>query len=245
MLKNAILTIFILFILSSCSQKFDQSVPSPHNISNIETIIKDKVIEYKIVANDRLFIELYKYPNISTTRNKGIRVNTDGNISLPLINTVHVGGLTQPNAIKLLESKFKKYLKHPHIYLEVLNKRCYVLGEVNNAGIINLDKENMTIMEAITFAKDFTVWASKEDIMVVTHDKENHIVIRKVDMTNFETLAKFNVIIKPNDIIYVKANRWKKYKIFTTNILSPFTDITKLLSPFLSIKYLWQSAPTY
>jgi len=239
--RNLVLSIFILFFLSSCSQKFNQTLFSTKKSPQIESIISDKTIEYKILPNDRLKVELYKYPNISTSSGNGILVSSDGNISLPLINRVHIGGLTQPEAIKLLENKFKKYLKHPHIYLEVLNKRCYVLGEVNKAGIINLDKENMTIIEAVSFAQDFTVWALKDDVMVVSHDENNHIVIRRIDMTSFETLAKSNIMIKPNDIIYVKANRWKTYKIFTSNVLSPFTDISKILSPFLSIKYLWQT----
>ena len=245
MFRNLVLSIFMLLLLSSCSQKFNQTLFITKKPPQIESIISDKTIEYKILPNDRLKVELYKYPNISTSASNGILVSSDGNISLPLINSVHIGGLTQPDAIKLLESKFKKYLKYPHIYLEVLNKRCYVLGEVNSVGIINLDKENMTIIEAISFAKDFTVWALKDDVMVVSHDENNHIIIRRIDMTSFETLAKSNIIIKPNDIIYVKANRWKTYKIFTTNVLSPFTDISKILSPFLSIKYLWQTTPSY
>jgi len=237
--KNKFLYILEILLLSSCSQKFNQTLFKTDKSPQIESIISDKTIEYKILPNDRLSIELYKYPNISTSGDKGILVNSDGNISLPLIDRVHIGGLTQPDAIILLETKFKKYLKHPHVYLEVLNKRCYILGEVNKAGIINLDKENLTIVEAISFANDFTVWALKDDIMVVSHDKDNHIVIRRIDMTSFETLAKSNIMIKPNDIIYVKANKWKTYKMFTENVLSPFTDITKILSPFISIKYLW------
>jgi len=205
-------------------------------------------IEYRILPQDRLQIMLYKDPNqesISSSNElgesmskNGILVNAAGYIILPLIGKVKVAGLTQTQASDKITKMYKKYLNTPSIYLEVLNKRIFVLGEVNKPGVIPLDKEKMTLFEAIAHAGDVTDYGQKNKITVVSNIPGHGMQMRTVDITDFDHMKYADLMLRPNDIVYVRPDSWKQYKVASGEFTAPFETITKIASPFVTIKYL-------
>lgn len=64
-------------------------------------------------------------------------VLSDGTLNLPWIGTVKIQGLTLPEATKLLENKYRRFIKDPLITLNVVAPRplkVAVIGEVNRPG---------------------------------------------------------------------------------------------------------------
>jgi len=197
-------------------------------------------IDYRILKNDRVAINIYQHPDLipPTLIQSGILVDSSGNVSLPLVHRVHLAGLTQSQAARVLERRYAKYLKNPALNLEVLNKRIYVLGEVKKPGPVKVDKEYMTILEALAFAGDLTDNAIRDRIIIVSRDSSGHMTMRKLNLTNFEALKSSNIIIKPNDIIYVQPNGAKEFEIASKNITAPLRFIGALVSPFAAVKTL-------
>jgi polysaccharide export outer membrane protein len=215
-------------------------------VNNIKTTAAS--IEYRILPQDRLQIMLYKDPNQesmagsnelgeSMSKN-GILVNAAGYITLPLIGKVKVSGLTQTQAADKITKMYKKYLNTPSVYLEVLNKRIFVLGEVNKPGVIPLDKEKMTLFEAIAHAGDVTDYGQKNKITVVSNIPGHGMQMRTVDITDFDHMKYADLMLRPNDIVYVRPDSWKQYKVASDEFTAPFETITKIASPFVTIKYL-------
>ncbi|MEA3418053.1 MAG: polysaccharide biosynthesis/export family protein [Campylobacterota bacterium] len=196
--------------------------------------------EYKIHALDRLSVVIYQYPELTPTEmnEKGILVDSQGYIALPLIHKVKVAGYTQSGAARMLESRYKKYLTDPALNLEVLNKRAYVLGEVNKPGVVVLDNEYMTVLQAIANAGDLTDAAQRNEVYVVSDSGREHVTMRRVDLTSFSAMQNSNMVIKPNDIIYVSPNKWKSFRVASDDFTSPFVTITKIAAPFVTLKYL-------
>jgi len=205
-------------------------------------------IEYHILAQDRLDVMLYKDPDQNSlvslqelgqsVRKEGILVNKNGMVTLPLIGKVKVAGLTQSQAADRITSRYKKYINTPSVYLEVLNKRLFVLGEVKKPGVVNIDKEKMTLFEALAFAGDLTDSAVRDNIVILSADKYGKMAIRKVDLTHFDTMKYSELMLRPNDIVYVKPNSWKAFKVASDDYTSIFSTIGKIAAPFVSIKYL-------
>jgi polysaccharide export outer membrane protein len=204
-------------------------------------------IEYKILPQDRLHIVLYKDPNqesIGTGKlgesmsDKGILVNAAGYIRLPLIGKVKVAGLSQTQAADKITKMYKKYLNTPSVYLEVLNKKIFVLGEVNKPGVISLDKEKMTLFEALAQAGDITNYGQKDKISIVSHIPGKGMVMRSVDITDFDNIKYADLMLRPNDIVYVRPDSWKKFKVASDEFITPFEVISKIAAPFVTIKYL-------
>jgi polysaccharide export outer membrane protein len=205
-------------------------------------------IEYKILPQDRLKVILYKDPAQITVEStsqigedinpSGVLVNASGYIKLPLIGKIKVAGLTQTQASDKIEHLYEKKLTDPSVYVEILNKRLIVLGEVHNQGVVKLDKEKMTLFEAIAFAGGLTDDAIRNDIVILSPTSKTGMHLRHVDLTNFDKMQYASLMLRPNDVIYVRPNEWKKFKVASGNYVSPFAAIGSVISPFATLKYL-------
>lgn len=239
----------ILFLLAGCTGNSDYELMQTKSQDTQTTKVTDKSIEYRILPQDRLEISLYKDPTqgaevVTNTElgqsmsQKGILVNTAGYISLPLIGKIKVAGLTQTQAADRITEQYKKYLNTPSVYVEVLNKRLFVLGEVKNPGVVKIENEKMTLFEALANAGDLTDSAMRNEIMILSNSPVKGMQLRKVDLTNFDTMNYASLMLRPNDIVYVKPDGFKEFKVASDNYTSPFETITKLAAPFVTLKYL-------
>ena len=111
------------------------------------TTVTDRSIEYRILPQDRLEVSLYKDPAQSSDgmgsnelgqlmNRNGILVNAAGYISLPLIGTTKVAGLSQSQAARKITREYKKYLNTPSVYVEMMNKRLSICNHRQNCGTI-------------------------------------------------------------------------------------------------------------
>jgi len=243
MKRDFTIVLLFIFTFTACNQgRSDYELLQSQNIVKNEKKKKLENIEYKIVTQDRLSIVIYQYPEITPTKmnEKGILVDSQGYISLPLIHRVKIAGYTQSDAARMLEEKYKKYLTDPSLNIEVMNKRAYILGEVKKAGVIRLENETMSVIQAVATAGGLTDSAQRDQVFVITHDGDNTMRMRRIDLTSFTVLQASNLLIKPNDIIYVQPNKWKSFRVASDDFTSPFETIAKVASPFVTLKYLTQ-----
>ena len=249
MLKTkSILLLGVVFLLVGCAGNKDYALVQSKSENTQTTRVTDRSIEYRILPQDRLEISLYKDPaqasegvsnELGQSMNeKGILVNATGYITLPLIKKIKVSGLSQSQAADRITAQYKKYMNTPTVYVEVLNKRIFVLGEVKTPGVVKLDKEKMTLFEAIANAGDLTDSAVRNEIMILSNSPTRGMQMRKVDLTNFDTMNYASLMLRPNDIVYVKPNDWKAFKVASDDYTSPFVTITKIAAPFVTLKYL-------
>ena len=213
-----------------------QPVFTPPQFNNIR-------FKYKIVPNDRASIIVYKHPELSSTTllgrssDRGILIDSEGYIRLPLVKSIHVEGLSQTEAQEKIEDAFKKYLKSPDIYFEILNKRAYVIGEVNSPGEIELLNEKLTLLQILSKAGDLKDSADKTKIMILRSGKDK-INSEIVNLVDFNSLKMANLMIKPNDIVYVLPTDMRLFNK-KVNEISPIVRlIGSILSPFITLKML-------
>jgi polysaccharide export outer membrane protein len=246
---RSIVWIGVLLLLSGCAGKSEyQLLQTQKSEMQPSYRVTDRSIEYRILPQDRLEVILYKNPEQNAVaslqelgqkmNSNGILVNASGYITLPLINKVKVAGLTQTQAADRITREYKKYLNTPSVYLEVLNKRIFVLGEVKKPGVVKLDKEKMTLFEALAFAGDLTDSAVRNNIIIISHTAQNGMQMRRVDLTNFDTMHYAGLMLRPNDIVYVQPNNWKEFKVASDDVTSIFESVSKVASPFVTLKYL-------
>ncbi|MFT7824904.1 MAG: polysaccharide biosynthesis/export family protein [Sulfurimonas sp.] len=250
MSKKVIITIMgLLLFINGCSESSNYKLMQTKDAeSKKPTKVTSQSIEYRILPQDRLNIILYKNPEQSAAvamqdlgqnmNSEGVLVNASGYIAMPLIGKIKVAGLTQTQAADSITSAYKKYLRTPSVYLEVMNKRIYVLGEVKKPGVVKLDKEKMTLFEALAFAGDLEDSAVRDNIIIVSNDPRKGLVMRSVDLTDFDTMNYAELMLRPNDIVYVQPDGWKEFRVASTNLTAPFETISKIASPFVTIKYL-------
>ncbi|HXR75453.1 MAG TPA: polysaccharide biosynthesis/export family protein [Bryobacteraceae bacterium] len=85
---------------------------------------------------------------------KPMRIDAKGELTLPLIGTVHAGGLTIPQLETLLNSRLSVFVKHPQLIVSVSEYQSQpvsVVGAVNNPGIHQIQGRK-TIVEMLSLA---------------------------------------------------------------------------------------------
>jgi len=250
-MKYLYLFVLILFLSSCSSKSFTLFQGEP---CKTETLKTDINFENKIAPKDRLSIEVTNIynqsglgmfqnqtnqPSVASSSilnsNSGFLVGSDGKVFLPLLGYVHLAGLTPSQASEKLTKAYKKYLKQPFVKVSILNQRIYVLGEVNKPGVVPVLNETMTIYEAIARSGDFTDYA-KRDTIKILNTKDHKI--RTLDMTSLKMLSSSNIILKPNDIVYVQPRDMKGFNVGVKETLPILQAISQAITTFASIKYL-------
>jgi len=185
--------------------------------------------EYRIQPHDRLSIDVFQEPDLTA---KGILVDSRGNVILPLLNTVRLGGLTQPQASRKLTRLYARYLKHPSVRVESLDKRAYVVGEVGSPGALPLPNEQTALLQAIAERGGFKDTANRARIVVMRNvGKGSRADV--VDLTNATSLSYAGMMIRPGDIVYVPPTSMKNFEV---NIGRIFKIASYVLSPFAYYK---------
>ncbi|HXJ13653.1 MAG TPA: polysaccharide biosynthesis/export family protein [Candidatus Limnocylindrales bacterium] len=93
-------------------------------------------------------------PELTDVSNKPVRIDGEGNIQVPLAGSVHVAGLTSPQAEKELDKVLSKYIKSPQVAVNVVEVRSQpvsVLGAVNSPGVHQV-QGHKTILEMLASA---------------------------------------------------------------------------------------------
>ena len=90
--------------------------------------------------------------------------------------------------------------------IRFLNFRITVLGEVKNPTVINVPNEKISLLEAIGLAGDLTIYAKRDNVLVIREENGNKI-IKRIDLNSDELLSSPFYYLKSNDIVYVEPDK--------------------------------------
>ncbi|MCP4979130.1 MAG: polysaccharide export protein [Gammaproteobacteria bacterium] len=146
--------------------------------------------EYRLAAGDRVKVVVFGHDDLSGE----YEVDSEGQLSLPLIKSLTAAGLTIQEIEEAITNKLKPdYLKNPRVGVVVLEYRpFYILGEVKNPGSYPYSS-NMTVVTAVALAGGFTYRARKDKITIMKASDPKHE----------KTIADNNARISPGDVIEV------------------------------------------
>lgn len=126
--------------------------------------------DYKVGPEDLLQISVFDVDELNTT----VRVRPSGTISLPLIGTLMVAGLTEEELKQALTEKLDKYLQVPqvHVFVEEYGAhRVSVIGEVFKPGSYSLKRNDYSIIELLSEAGGRSERASGRVILIPAPEK--------------------------------------------------------------------------
>jgi polysaccharide biosynthesis/export protein len=176
------------------------STPENKPLDSIKQEDSDQIPLQKLGPGDLLEVGVYNVPELTTKA----RVNNSGDLYLPLIDYVHVEGLTQDEAQNLIQKRLEDggFVRNPHVTIfidEAMSQGVTILGEVNRPGIYP-DTVNHRLYEVISEAGGFSQNASRK-IAVIRRSLSEPI---HIDLPrNLTDDLKGNVEILPGDTINV------------------------------------------
>lgn len=140
-------------------------------------------------------------------------VSPEGTIDFPVLGTLHIAGMTRSEAAAFIKGELigKNLVKDPTIIIEFLNTGVSVLGEVRSPGRYDMNRDNITVLEAISLAGDLTIQGKRENVKVVREEGEGKMKVYTIDLTKGkEMLGNPGYYLKQNDIVYVEPSGVRK-----------------------------------
>lgn len=133
-------------------------------------------------------------------------IDRDGTVKLPVIGRVKVEGLTIREAETMLEKLYAQYYNEPYIILNVLNNRVIVSpGAGGTAQVITLTNNNTTLLEALSMVGGVDERGNSSKIKLIRlNDQTKEREVFRIDLSTIDGIAKVDMIVQPNDIIYVE-----------------------------------------
>jgi polysaccharide export outer membrane protein len=156
---------------------------------------------YQLSVNDQIGVEVFGEDDLRTN----VRVNSDGNVSLPLLGPVRLAGLTIGQAsARLTEMYGRDYLVNPKVNVSLIGyakRRFTVLGQVGHPGSFEMPEGSpggIDLLEAIAMAGGYTRIAAPERITVRRGDK-----VVRVDAKKLAKRQGEGFVVEPGDTITV------------------------------------------
>lgn len=139
---------------------------------------------------------------------QGYAVSEDGTIDFPVLGRLYVADMTRDEIARMIKDRLVEegLVQDPVVTVEYLNLKVSVLGEVARPGRVSIDRDEYTILDALSAAGDLTIYGQRENIRVIRAENG----IRKTYVVNIcSTQDLFSspvYYLQQNDMIYVEPN---------------------------------------
>ena len=175
---------------------------------------------YVIGPNDVLYVNVYGRPELGSpmgpsigTKIQGSRVDGNGDIHLPLVESVKVAGMTVVQAQERLKEAFKTYVKEPWVVVEMVeyrSKPLYLLGQFKAPGTYYMERP-LNLLQGIALGNGLDPTANLRGARLIREEKTLPVDIHDL-LQNGD--KKQNVWLMAGDTIYVPDDRAQNVFVF-------------------------------
>lgn len=153
-----------------------------------------------IGQRDTVEIRVFREDDLTTTG----QLSTDGTISMPLIGSVKLAGLTTDSAAKAIEAKLKDgYLVKPQVSVTIegrIRRTITVLGQAQNPGVFELPaNRSLTVVEAIGMAGGATRIANTKKITL----KRSGGKVQSLNLKDITSGKASDISLKDGDVLSI------------------------------------------
>ena len=147
-------------------------------------------------------------------QNTGFTLDANGELELPEIGSLHLAGLTIPEAEILVKESLEGYYEAPMVRIQLLNFHFTVVGEVNNEGRFTSYDPTITIFDALSLAGDIGEYADRTNVKIIRNENGMAKVLY-INLLDETTLDSENYFVKRNDVIIVPALEARTAQTYT------------------------------
>ena len=151
-------------------------------------------------------------------------VQEDGCIDFPMVGRVPVRGMTTREVKRVLEEELSSFIKSYGDYqmmsVEVkIVRRSFSVISDGGSGTFNIQKEKVTIFEALAMAGDIGDFGDRSKVRIV-REKEGLTLVKEFDVRSEDIINSEFYYIEPNDVIYIQQIKGQSFGInsVTTSI---------------------------
>ena len=217
-------------VLSSCSSVKDiayfqnKVVNQPEKIDKHAGIVIQPKDMLSIVVSSRNpeLVSMFNLPVVSyqagseTVSGAGVQrllgyvVDNAGYIDFPVLGPLSVSGMTRWELSEMIKNRLIKdgLLTDAVVTVEFMNFKVSVLGEVNAPGTYTIEGDKVTVLQAISLARDLTIFGLRENVSVI-RERDGERTIYQINLCDVNLFKSPAYYLQQNDIIYVEPNQEK------------------------------------
>ena len=224
--RNILYLIVALFFLSSCvapkniAYFQNRLVDQPEQIDKHGGIVIQPKDMLSIVVSSKNpeLVVMFNLPVVSYQagsevvtsgyqRLMGYVVDNEGYIDFPVLGRLKVSGLTRWELSEMIKNRLidDGYLTDCVVTVEFMNFKVSVIGEVNSPGTYTIEGDKVTVLQAISLARDLTIFGQRENVTVIRENEGERTMyqINLCDVSMFDSPAYY---LQQNDIVYVEPS---------------------------------------
>ena len=156
----------------------------------------------------------------------GYVVDNAGIIDFPVLGLIQVSGLTRWELSELIKNKLLKdgLLTDAVVTVEFMNFKVSVIGEVNAPGTYTVEGDKVTILQAISLARDLTIFGLRENVLVI-RERDGERTIYEVNLCDVSLFKSPAYYLQQNDVVYVQPSEVKARQSTTDDKALRMTSI--------------------
>jgi polysaccharide export outer membrane protein len=164
----------------------------------------------------------------------GYDVNVNGDVLLPVIGFVKVGGLTLEEARNSIQIAVDKVFNNTTVECKLLSFKFTVIGEVKAPGTYVNYNNYLTVVEAIGRAGGVGDYGRRDNVQVI-RSYESETKTYTISLQDKELLSSEAYFLLPNDVVIVEPHRKKIFNLNVTTYSFIITSVTSVITSTLLI----------
>ncbi len=138
-------------------------------------------------------------------------IDKNGEIDFPELGKVKVSGMTRQEVAEHIKNKLtaSNLIKDHIVTVEYANLTISVLGEVKSPGRYKIDRDAITLLDAISLAGDLNIHGRRDNIQVLRNEGDRKVTYT-VSLLSLEDLYNSPAFyLQQNDVVYVEPNKMR------------------------------------
>lgn len=144
----------------------------------------------------------------SNVQISGYTVDSLGSIDFPILGKIHVSGMNREEISQAIKGQLisQSLIKDPIVTVEFMNLSVAVMGEINKPGRFNIDRDKITLLDAISMAGDLTIYGQRENVLVLRQENGKQVSYKVNLCSSYDLYASPAFYLQQNDVVYVEPN---------------------------------------
>lgn len=231
-------------------------VPDDELLINVSAPEESAVADYSIPFQ-RTPIKDFNTPmtqslesELTTRRNNALayqtyKVSEAGFINFPVLGKIHVAGMTTLQLAEYLTEKISESVNDPIVSVDLVNFHINVMGEVQKPGVQLINRERVSILDALSAAGDMTAWGERNNVLLI-REEDGQRTYHRLNLNDAALLESPYFYLQQNDVVYVEPNKVrqanshidseKQYRLSMTSVIVSAASVIATLAIALFIR---------